>query len=453
MFSPFFCKFTIIYLKMTELLSFDGRNEFNNVSFVGKQLSLWGNPTIKQNTNKEHNQKTLSVVSLFSGCGGLDLGFLGNFKFRHLNFPANKFKVVFSNDIDVAATKVYNSNQKYFNHTITLADVKSIAEKDIPDFDILLAGFPCQPFSNAGQRKGVNDDRGTLFQECERFIKVGLSRKCKPKAFVFENVRGIMSSKMPDGTTVPEEIKKLTEKLGFNTTYKLIKASDYGVPSDRYRLVIIGVHKDLGAFDFNLLDDIVAEFNLPNAHTSPYELYLGSILSDIPKNAPQRDDYWKYSPSGQYMIEKIGYCKDGKEVLKKFVKKISLEEISKTIKKGRSWKNMNPEDMSERFRKIWDDPKKYHAPNFYRRFALGEINGTITASAQPENCGITHPFEHRRFTIREIARIQSFPDDFEFPYTTIANAYKVIGNAVPPIMGWVIARALQEFLYDKLPQI
>ena len=109
---------------------------------------------------------------------------------------------------------------------------------------------------------------------------------------------------------------------------------------------------------------------------------------------------------------------------------------------------MNPEDMSERFRKIWDNPKKYHAPNFYRRFALGEINGTITASAQPENCGITHPFEDRRFTIREIARIQSFPDNFNFPYKTIANAYKVIGNAVPPIFAWVIAKALEKHIQN-----
>jgi DNA (cytosine-5)-methyltransferase 1 len=109
---------------------------------------------------------------------------------------------------------------------------------------------------------------------------------------------------------------------------------------------------------------------------------------------------------------------------------------------------MNPEDMSDRFRKIWDNPKKYHAPNFYRRFALGEINGTITASAQPENCGITHPFENRRFTIREIARIQSFPDDFKFPYKSIANAYRVIGNAVPPVFGWVIAKALEKHLED-----
>ena len=438
---------------MTELLTYEGRNESNNNSYVGRQFSLWDSSSKKGKPVGETPQKLFSVVSLFSGCGGLDLGFIGDFKFRQFEFPANNFKVIFSNDIDAAAVKVYDSNHKYFNHNITHEDVKNVADEDIPDFDILLAGFPCQPFSNAGQRKGVNDERGTLFQECERFIKVGLSRKNKPKAFVFENVRGIMSSKMPDGTTVPDEIKKLTEELGFNTTYKLIKSSNYGVPSDRYRLVIIGVHKDLGAFDFDLLDDIVNEFNLPNAKTSPYELYLGSILSDIPKNAPQKDDYWKYSPSGQYMIEKIGFCEDGNEVLNKFAKKTPIEQISKTVKKGRSWKNMNPEEMSERFRKIWDDPKKYHAPNFYRRFALGEINGTITASAQPENCGITHPFEHRRFTIREIARIQSFPDDFEFPYTTIANAYKVIGNAVPPVMGWVIARALQEFLYDKLPQI
>lgn len=417
-----------------------------------KQDSLFDS-FMDKTIKSENLSKKFLVVSLFSGCGGLDLGFLGNFKFRQIEFPANDFKIIFSNDIDAAAAKVYNANRRYFNHEITFDDIKNIANQDIPDFDILLAGFPCQPFSNAGQRKGVNDERGTLFQECERFIKAGLQRKRKPKAFVFENVRGIMSSKMPDGTTVPDEIKKLTEKLGFNTTYKLVKASNYGVPSDRYRLLIIGVRKDLGEFDFDLLDKIVEDFSLPNAKHAPYELYLGSVLSDIPKNAPQKDDFWKYSPSGQYMIEKIGICPDGKEALRKFAKKTPLEKISKTICEGRSWKNMNPEDMSDRFRKIWDNPQKYRAPNFYRRFALGEINGTITASAQPENCGITHPFEHRRFTVREVARIQSFPDDFDFPYTTIANAYKVIGNAVPPVMGWVIARALQEFLYDKLPKI
>jgi DNA (cytosine-5)-methyltransferase 1 len=394
-----------------------------------------------------HKIKTFKIVSLFSGCGGLDLGFTGNFNFRDRYFDKTKFKIEFSNDIDPAAELVYNANTSFFNnHELHCEDIKKIDFSKIPDFDFLLAGFPCQPFSNAGLRKGINDERGNLFEECERLLKIGLERKNKPIGFVFENVKGILSSKMPDGTSIPDEIVKRTEKLGFKTCYKLLKTSNYGVPSNRQRLIIIGLRKDFDYFDFNLLDQIVAEYNLPNEKDNPYDLYLGSVLCDIPKNAPQVNDFWKYSPGGQYMVDKIGPCDDGKEALSKFKKKVPLNKISKTISSGKSWKNMNYEDLTDRFRKIWDNPKKYHAPNFYRRFALGEINGTITASAQPENCGITHPFENRRFTIREIARIQSFPDNFEFPYKTIANAYKVIGNAVPPVFAWVIAKALEKHL-------
>ncbi|MGJ1417532.1 MULTISPECIES: DNA cytosine methyltransferase [Sphingobacterium] len=398
----------------------------------------------KSSTNKN---KTFKIVSLFSGCGGLDLGFSGNFDFRDRHFEKTKFKIEYSNDIDAAAEYVYNANSSFFNnHELHREDIKDVNFKDIPDFDFLLAGFPCQPFSNAGLRKGINDERGNLFEECEKLLKIGLDRENKPIGFVFENVKGIMSSKMEDGTSIPDEIVKRTEKLGFKTCYKLLKTSNYGVPSNRQRLIIIGIRKDFDYFDFSLLDQIVAEYNLPNERDNPYDLFLGSALCDIPENAPQANDFWRYSPGGQYMVDKIGPCEDGKEALAKFKKKTPLNKISQTISKGKSWKSMNPEDMSERFRKIWDNPKKYHAPNFYRRFALGEINGTITASAQPENCGITHPFEDRRFTIREIARIQSFPDNFIFPYKTIANAYKVIGNAVPPVFAWVIAKALEKHL-------
>lgn len=400
----------------------------------------------KQKTSENLN-KPLKIVSLFSGCGGLDLGFTGNFNFRDRHYEKTKFRIEYSNDIDPAAEYVYNANKSFFNnHELHKEDIKDVDFDEIPDFDILLAGFPCQPFSNAGLRKGINDERGNLFEECERLLKVGLKRENKPIGFVFENVKGIMSSKMDDGTSIPDEIVKRTEKLGFKTCYKLLKTSNYGVPSNRQRLIIIGLRKDLGYFDFNLLEQIVAEYNLPNEIDNPYDLYLGSVLCDIPKKAPQVNDVWKYSPGGQYMVDKIGPTEDGKEALEKFKKKIPLKKISNSITNGKSWKNMNPEDMSERFRKIWDNPQKYRAPNFYRRFALGEINGTITASAQPENCGITHPFENRRFTIREIARIQSFPDDFQFPYKTIANAYKVIGNAVPPIFAWVLAKALEKHL-------
>jgi DNA (cytosine-5)-methyltransferase 1 len=422
------------------------QTELETISAVEEPQMFIDFKTNNQNKST-HKNKTYKIVSLFSGCGGLDLGFSGNFDFRNRHFDKTKFKIEYSNDIDTAAEFVYNANTSFFNdHELHREDIKDVDFKNIPDFDFLLAGFPCQPFSNAGLRKGINDERGNLFEECEKLLKVGLERENKPMGFVFENVKGIMSSKMEDGTSIPDEIVRRTEKLGFKTCYKLLKTSNYGVPSNRQRLIIIGIRKDLDYFDFSLLEQIVAEYNLPNEIDNPYDLYLGSALCDIPKNAPQANEYWKYSPGGQYMIDKIGPCEDGKEALVKFKKKIPLNKISQTISKGKSWKSMNPEDMSERFRKIWDNPKKYHAPNFYRRFALGEINGTITASAQPENCGITHPFEDRRFTIREIARIQSFPDNFNFPYKTIANAYKVIGNAVPPVFAWVIAKALEKHL-------
>lgn len=404
----------------------------------------------KQKNNEE--KSVYKIVSLFSGCGGLDLGFSGGFEFRNRRFGKTKFKIEYSNDIDPAAEYVYNANSIFFNgHKVHRADVKDIDFKTLPDFDFLLAGFPCQPFSNAGLRKGIDDERGNLFEECERLLKEALSRKHKPIGFIFENVKGMLSSKMEDGTSIPDEIVKRTEKLGFKTCYKLLKTSNYGVPSNRQRLIIVGLRKNIGYFDFNVLDQIVVEHGLPNEINNPYDLYLGSALCDIPKNAPQLKDFWKYSPGGQYMVDKIGPCNDGEEALALFKKKVPLHKISDTISTGKSWKNMLPEDMSERFKKIWYNPKRYHAPNFYRRFALGEINGTITASAQPENCGITHPFENRRFSIREIARIQSFPDDFEFPYKTIANAYKVIGNAVPPIFSWVIAKALEKHLENGKP--
>jgi DNA (cytosine-5)-methyltransferase 1 len=413
-----------------------------------EQLMLFKSKDFKQAPIRMEKEK-IKVVSLFSGCGGLDLGILGNFKFRERIYDKTKFEIVYANDFDPAAIKVYNANAKYFSHDIVEKDIADLTDAEIPEFDFLIGGFPCQPFSNAGLRKGVEDSRGTLFSNAIEIFLSSIRKGKKPIGFMFENVRGILSSRMPDGTTIPDEIVKRMESFGYSTNYKLIKASNYGVPSERYRLLIVGFLNELGYFDFNLLDEIVSEHNLPNQKNDPYELFLGSILCDILENCPQKNEYWKYSPAGQKMVESIGLCQDGAETLVKFRNKVPLNKISVTISQGRSWKNMAYNDMTPRFKKIWDDPKTYRAPNFYRRFALGEINGTITASAQPENCGITHPFEHRRFSIREIARIQSFPDDFVFPYTSISNAYMVIGNAVPPILGWVFAKSVEKFLDNE----
>jgi len=396
------------------------------------------------------SKKPLRVVSLFAGCGGLDLGFRGGFHFRNRRFTRNNFEIVFANDFDFDANSVYSSNKKYLGrHKPSFGDIRGIDEKDVPEFDVLIAGFPCQPFSNAGDRESTLDakGRGTLFYECERLLAHACKRqKVKPVAFVFENVRGIMSSKMPDGTSVVDEIARRMEPLGYKISSQLVNASEFGVPQNRYRFLIVGIRKDLDSFNFDTLQSVSKKNKLPSTRDNKYELTLGSLLCDIPTSAPQRNSYWKYSPSGQRMIEQIGPVVCGKSMLPKFKKRMALESMPREITLGRSWKNIPPKMLSPRFKKIYDNPKKYHAPNFYRRFALGEICGTITASAQPENCGITHPFENRRMSIREIARIQSFPDDFTFETKTLPGAYKVIGNAVPPILGWVIARALQDHL-------
>lgn len=361
-------------------------------------------------------------------------------------------EIVFANDFDADAQVCYNSNALLTNGGVmcTLADIRTIDANNIPNFDILLAGFPCQPFSNAGNRKGINDDngRGTLFEECERIICSKIENGHRPEAFVFENVRGILSSKMPDGkTTVPTEIKNRMERLGYNVSMQLLCSSDYGVPQKRYRVLIIGTDRERGIpiFNFNSLSDIVLQYGISSTLNNNYEdLLIGRILQDI-ENQPD-NDVWEYSETTQKTIELIGPCKHGKKALKYFRKGYQIKDLPSIVFEGRSWKDIPYEKLSERFRKIADDPKRYHAPKFFRRFAFGEINGTITASAQPENCGITHPVENRRYSVRECARIQSFPDNYVFGSIPLQSRYKVIGNAVPPIMAWVIAKALFNIL-------
>lgn len=361
------------------------------------------------------------------------------------DYDALPTKIVFANDFDKDASTCYNSNALLTKdgHYCLLQDIRTVDVKDIPEFDILLAGFPCQPFSNAGNRKGVNDNngRGTLFEECERILKGQINKGHKPKAFVFENVRGIMSSKMPDGTTVPDEIKKRMIALGYNVTSKLLCSSNYGVPQNRYRFLIVGVDTAIGEFSFDTMDAFVRDNNIPSvAENTHLPLMLGSILSNI--DSIEGNEVWQYSITTQNMVENIGPCEHGSDAIRYFDGHTKLSELPPIVFEGRSWKNIPPEKLTPRFLKIYNDPKKYHAPKFFRRFAYGEINGTITASAQPENCGITHPIENRRFSVREIARIQSFPDDYSFSSIPLQSRYKVIGNAVPPIMAWVLASSL-----------
>lgn len=394
----------------------------------------------------------LKVASLFSGCGGLDLGFTGGFKINGKLLERLSTEIVFANDFDRDAQTCYNSNSLLTEDGTEslLADIRTVDADDIPDYDILLAGFPCQPFSNAGSRKGVEDTkgRGTLFEECERIIKSKVDKGSRPKAFVFENVRGILSSKMPDGkTTVPEEIIDRMNRLGYEVSMQLVCASDYGVPQKRYRVLMIGIDKNLkkSVFDFNIMKKIVSDYNIPSESFGQKEdLVLGRILQGTEQISD--NEVWEFSPGTQRTVDLIGPCKHGMKAISLFRDGYRLSELPKECFEGRSWKDIPYEHLTPRFRNIADNPQKYHAPKMFRRFAFGEICGTITASAQPDKCGVTHPVENRRFSVRECARIQSFPDKYEFGSIPLQSRYKVIGNAVPPVLGWVIAKSLITFL-------
>ena len=333
------------------------------------------------------------MVSLFSGCGGLDCGFM-----------RAGFDVIWANDFDSDAQAVYRLNLG----EIDGRDIMTVDADEIPDCDILTAGFPCQPFSSAGNRKGVHDSRGMLYKECLRIIE-----KKMPKVIVFENVRGLLSTKYIDGRNLAEVIVSdlsTMNGVGYNVVHRLINASDYRVTQNRQRVLFVGVRKYL---------DIT--FTFPEKQSKD-GLTLGSVLP-VPDNATHQVD-WPLSPQA---LEMISY-----------------------IPEGGSWKDVPYEHLAPRFKRIRDNMKKYHSPNFYRRFSRNEICGTITASAQPENCGIVHPVENRRFTIREIARIQTFPDSYIFIDDSLKNItamYKVIGNAVPVNMANAIASAIMQQVF------
>lgn len=388
----------------------------------------------------------IRIASLFSGCGGLDLGFLGGFSTLGALYERLNTEVVFANDIDDEACSVYRANHAA---PMVCGDIRRVPIDAIPDFDVLIAGFPCQPFSTAGARRGVDDEggRGTLFEECERIIREKVAQGVPPRAFLFENVRGILSSYMPDGkTTVPQEITSRMRALGYNVSVKLLCASDYGVPQNRYRVFIIGTYAGCASFDFNRLQTFVYQQGIPSrTYTRQEKLVMGYVLS-FPTAAHDADAvHWAYTPATQKMVEAIGKCY-GAPSRAVFDGEKPLSMLAKEYRQGHSWKNIPREKLTPRFQRIRDDPQRYRSPNFFRRFALGEISGTVIASAQPENSGITHPTEDRRLTVREVARIQSFPEHYDFSSVAVPSRYKVIGNAVPPVLGWVLAKNLLELI-------
>lgn len=335
----------------------------------------------------------LKLGSLFSGCGGFDLG-----------FKTAGYSLAWANDLNPDACETYRKNIGDI-HEKSVYDLQTSGLEKV---DVLTAGFPCQPFSNAGSRKGRDDERGTLVDETFRFIKA-----TNPKVVVYENVRGILSFQS-EGVKLIDVIKKrLFEELGYKMTYRLLNFSHFGVPQNRLRVIMIAVRNDLQLSPESLYPDISFSNNLSIKNT----------LKSIPKNVTGVKEIMKLNPQAI--------------------------RLGKLVPEGGSWKSISYEELPERWKKIRDNMQKYHYPNFFKRYGREDVMGTITAAFKPENAAVWHPTEDRIYSLREIARFQTFPDDFDFYGKNTKVKYAQIGNAVPPLFSEQLAIRIKNALESE----
>lgn len=332
----------------------------------------------------------MRVISLFSGCGGGDLG-----------LKQAGFVIVYANDKAKSVASTYRANLG----DIEIADIRDIDKARLPDAEIILAGIPCQPFSNAGKRKGLKDDRGTLF---EQVAEVAVAKR--PLVVVMENVKGILS-KTKDAISGAEAIQAAMKDIGYNVYTKLLRAEDYEVPQRRHRVFFVCIRSNVDNGKF--------EFPTPIPQSA---LTIEDILTlPLPDEEPLVK---KLSPASLYMVS--------------------------LVPEGGCWKDIDYELLPTRLKKIRDTLTNSGCPTFYRRHSLSSIVGTITATSSPEFSSIIHPKENRRYSVREIARFQSFPDSFQFTGASINQKYAMIGNAIPPKLMYHLALSIKSFLQDLL---
>lgn len=316
----------------------------------------------------------LKVASLFCGCGGTDVGLLGGFDFLGKYYNSNSMEIVYANDIDDNACKIFKEN---FGITPDNRDIREVKTEEIPEFDILTGGFPCQSFSIVAQnpkRLGVKDERGKLFFEMCRIL-----RERQPKCFIAENVKGILTANKRSAFPL---ILKEFEESGYDVQYQILNSADYAVPQKRERVIIVGFRKDLNI-----------TFSFPEAEI---------------------EDETKYTPL-KTVIEK--------RVDEKYF--FSERAVAGMMKKRESMNKGRAQDINKPCNTVG------------AHLAKVSLNSTDPVLMEGER--------YRRFTPREVARIQSFPDDFELVGSEAAQ-YRALGNAIPPVMFWYVAKAVSKEL-------
>lgn len=323
----------------------------------------------------------MAIISLFSGAGGLDRG-----------FENAGFNIIWANEYDKTIWETYKLNHP--NVYLDERSITDIREDEIPDDIIgIIGGPPCQSWSLAGAMRGIDDDRGQLFYDYLRVL-----RAKRPPFFVAENVPGMLSKRHFESFLI---IKNMFEQCGYQVSYEIVNAWDYGVPQIRKRVIIVGYRNDLNiSFNFN---------NLRKVENKPT---LRDAIGDLPEAVPARE---KNRTNGNLEIPNHEYMIGG------------FSSIY----------------MSRNRRKEWDEPS-------FTIQAGGRHAPIHPASSKMVKVGkdkwVFETDNYRRLSIRECARIQTFPDDFIFIYEKLQDGYKMVGNAVPVQLAEVIARQIREDL-------
>ena len=332
----------------------------------------------------------MRCLSLFSGCGGLDLG-----------FEKAGFEIPVANEFDNTIYETYKINHP--NTKLVEGDIRKLSTDDIlrqlqGKVDGIIGGPPCQSWSEAGSLKGIEDDRGKLFFEYIRILK-----ELKPKFFLAENVSGMLANRH---SRAVQAIFRLFEEAGYDVSLTLANAKDYGVAEERKRVFYIGFRKDLKV-----------DFRFPEGSTKDDEnkITLQDVIWDLQKTAVPAEENNKHNVN----------CENSNEY---FIGSYS------------------PIFMSRNRVKAWDE-QAYTVQASGRQCQL-HPQAPKMEKVEKNVCRFVPGKEHlyRRMSVREIARIQGFPDEFQFEYSNVNNAYKMIGNAVPVNMAYEIATAIKEAL-------
>ena len=386
-------------------------------------------------------EKKLTAIDLFAGAGGLSYG-----------FEMVGFDIKLAVEKDAWAVETYAAN--HINKNILEADIYSLDDSFFAEYsgkvDVIMGGPPCQGFSIAASNRRKSDDRrNELYREFLRVVRI-----VQPKIVLIENVKEIMGYKLPDGTKIVDDIKKLIGESGYIYDFNVLNCRHYGIPQDRRRFFFLAVRKDILSEEFKL-EDLMQKYVRP-------EISIIEATSDLPVVRPH-----------QYPEDAVQtYTMDAQNDFQRFLRRdstllynhIPMQHTEKTVQKFIFLQSENsqqlPDELKPRVRGDVDTVSNASYSQNHRIIDGKKVSPTITASFYSS---FIHPTQPRNITVREAARIQTFPDSFVFKgkKTTLSkkllakkgifeelhlDQFNQVGNAVPPLMAEHLAQICSEFL-------